>query len=87
MTGRRTHFNMTLNKVERTLLEDLAQHRGVSQGAMIRTLIRDAHQMICAGVPMCANGHHCLVPHMHSQLTGLPTAPTATSHPIPTPTA
>lgn len=61
-----TPFNLLLTDADKTLLDALAEQRGMSRGQVLRECIRTAHQMQVAGVPLCASGQPCYVPQMHA---------------------
>ena len=58
-------FNVLLNPDEVTALTECSQRLGTSRGTIIRWAIIRTHRMICTGIPTCASGQACYVPHMH----------------------
>jgi len=66
-------FNVLLGDDERGKLAQLADVHHRSQGAVIRYLIRLGHSMTILGIPRCANGTACLVPHLHRPTPDDPT--------------
>jgi hypothetical protein len=51
-------------------LQEVAQDRGLSAGALIRELVRHAFQMRFEKRPRCASSKDCLVPQLHFQGPG-----------------
>ena len=70
----RSHFNMTLTASDRTMLEFLAHSNDMSQGQWLRRAIALAFAMATQHQPYCVSGRHCLVPHLHHDITP-PTLP------------
>ena len=57
-------FNVMLSTEEAKQLAELAGMSGCSRGQVVRWLIMRGHRMGVQQRPTCANGHHCLCPHL-----------------------
>lgn len=80
MTQRMTHkMTLIFDEPRNRKLEQLAERAGISKAAIVRQLIDRAAWHLLAGVPTCADGKRCLVPHMHG-----PTGQGQLSYPSPT---
>lgn len=65
---RRLHpFNFELNDEAKAKLKAVAHHRCISMGATLRQLITTAYLMDLKGLPSCATGRACFMPHLHPQ--------------------
>lgn len=64
---RQIKFNILLAPAEYEKLQELAAAVDGSMGHAIRSAVNQAHAMVCLGVPTCADGQPCYVPHMHAQ--------------------
>lgn len=58
-------FNVLLSPDENTALRQCAERLGVSRGLALRWALIRLHRMIVLGIPTCASGSSCYVPHMH----------------------
>ena len=76
MTQKRlTHsFNVLLSEEEMTMLSHMAEISSTNKSIVIRQAVRYRFQMEIGGVPVCANGRGCFVPHMHAQAPAMPLA-------------
>ena len=63
--ARIVQVNVMMSQSERDLLTDLTGVERASAGAVVRAAVRARHSMVCCGVPLCAQGGRCLVPHLH----------------------
>lgn len=63
------NFNVLVTREQWAQLTELATRAGFSRGLIIRTLITAAFQHKCQGIPTCANGRLCPVPHIHQPQT------------------
>jgi hypothetical protein len=65
MSQAKTPFNAMLSKEDYEMLAQVAAARECSMALIIRNAIRYTHQHLIRGVPTCAAGYACFVPHMH----------------------
>jgi len=63
-------FNTLMSQEDYDHLQELADGKFCSKGAIVRTLIRSQYAMQVSGQPTCANGNPCFVPQMHQRLSG-----------------
>lgn len=62
-------FNVLFSSDSFSQLQELAYDAGISNGALIRRLVRLAFDMKFRNKPKCATGGNCLVPQLHFQGT------------------
>jgi hypothetical protein len=65
---RRQHkhpFNFEVDDTRRNQLRQVAEHRGISMGAVLRQMITTAYAMEVQGRPHCVTGRECFMPHLH----------------------
>jgi len=60
-------FNVLFSSESFAQLQELANDSGLSAGALIRRLVRQAFDMRFNHTPKCSNGAACLVPQLHFQ--------------------
>jgi len=58
-------FNIILSNPFFDTLSRLAKAREVTRAQYIRELIRNANIMAVQRQPLCADGRHCVAPHLH----------------------
>jgi hypothetical protein len=58
-------FNVLLTLEESQALDQCADRLGTSRGTSLRWALARMHRMIVLGIPTCASGQTCYVPHMH----------------------
>lgn len=58
-------FNVLLTAEEAKALDECAERVGTSRGTVLRWALARAHRMTVQGIPCCASGQTCYVPHMH----------------------
>lgn len=63
---RSLQLNIMVSQAERDLVTELTGIERQSAAAVVRAAIRARHSMIVQGVPQCASGQRCIVPHMHA---------------------
>jgi len=59
------NFNIKMTPDQWAQLTELATRADMSRGQVLRILITQAFRMKCQGVPVCATGKACPVPHVH----------------------
>lgn len=64
---RETTFQIRFSARERKQLARLADARNVSEAQIVREAVAAKFRMEIDGLPTCASGMQCLVPHMHVQ--------------------
>lgn len=64
-SGRRGAFNVQLDETDYARLDALASVTARSRGAVVRQALQFMHQMLVQGIPTCASGQFCPVPHVH----------------------
>ena len=64
MSSHSHSFNVILSTSEFTTLRTLADIQHMSKGATTRQTLLAAAKMIIGGVPTCADGSHCMCPHL-----------------------
>ncbi len=62
-------LNILLDKETSAMLDAIIQVSRGSRGHAIRAMIRYSYKMIVDGIPICASGTSCIVPHMHYRNT------------------
>lgn len=79
--SQKTHsLNVMMTPGQRDNLAALAKHLDCSMGSVVRGALSAMHYHLIQHIPVCANGHRCVAPHL------LPPAPTtATTQPTHTP--
>ena len=63
-----TLFNSKMTIDQWTMLTELATLADMSRGQVLRILITRAFDMRCKGIPCCATGKACPMPHLHADL-------------------
>lgn len=63
---RNVQVNVMMSQSERDLITELTAYERVSAAQVVRAAIYARHAMIVKGVPNCASGARCIVPHMHA---------------------
>ena len=58
-------FNVLLDNETRERLDEIASAEKLTRGQAIRAAITLRYMMNHMGIPMCASGQRCLVPHLH----------------------
>jgi hypothetical protein len=64
----RFYFNVTLDSEDRERMDAMAKAEQISRAQVVRAALTLRWIMTISGVPMCASGQRCFVPHMHPPL-------------------